>query len=420
MKSGFLALLLFVSLPAMAQQVQLTATIHGRPQQTEILPSSDHLTVVFIHENAAEFIVLNSDFQPVFEQHISDLGLTSGATYLGVSEEQSGWHLYYVHQENLLSVRVTKRGQREIMRLEGYSNANFSGSFSFNGTMHLLRLSAWENKLRLVKFRDGKQVFSETFRISMPDFVSRAQGQFVKMSESAHHMTDSFHPAKWYRFDDRLIFTLETGNATEIVEVDLLSSVVHERKVRWLPADPQTNSNTLGVGNYLIHSSSLPDFFSMEIMDLSSDVIAYSCEVSPEGINEGGTLIGWYGHRHQLFSEKADGLSSKQEISGWLTAVHSHQHLGLSVIPSERGYFLEAGGISFEEVRGSTGMILDRIFQRDFLGLELIIPGDQKHMSAPLVFSSLRHPGFVISSRWNAKQVSVARTRSGTIEIWQE
>lgn len=420
MKSGIFALLLLATIGLQAQQIQLSANIQGVPQKTEFLPFADHLTVVFVHDNAAEFIVLNQEFQPVFERTVYDLGLAPDATYLGVSEEDSGWHLYFLSRGSFLGVRVTKGGEQQIVRMEGYGNANFSGSFSFNGTMHLLRLSAWENELRLVKFRGGRQVYAETFQITNPDFVSRAEGQFVKMGEAAHNMTDSFFPAKWYRFEDRLIFTLESPGVTEIVEVDLLTSVVHERQVQWFAADLVANSNTLCVGNYLIHSSSLPDYFSMEIIDLTADVNAYSCEVTPEGLKEGGTLIGWYGNRHQLLSEGADGLFREDDYSRWLAAVHGHQHLGLSVNPSERGYLLEAGGISYEEIRGSTGMILDRMFQRDFLGLELIIPGDQEQMNAPLVFSSLRYPSSVTSGMWNGRRIGIARSTDGRIEMWQE
>lgn len=420
MKSGFLALLLLTSIGVRAQQIQLASNIQGTPQKTEFLPFADHLTVVFVHENAAEFIVLNQDFHPIFERTIYDLGLEPGATYLGISEEEAGWHLYFLSRGSFLGVRVSKAGDQQIVRMEGYGNANFSGSFSFNGTMHLLRLSAWENQLRLVKFRDGRQVYAETFQITTSDFVSRAEGEFVKMGESAHSMTDSFYPAKWYRFEDRLVFTLESPGMTEMVEVDLLTSVVHERQLPWSSMDGEAHSNTLCVGGYLIHANSLPDQFRMEIIDLNSDTQAYSCEVTSEGLKEGGTLIGWYGNRHQLLSEVEEGLVREDDYSRWLMSVYAHEHLGLSVTPSERGYSLEAGGISYEEVRGSTGMILDRMFQRDFLGLELLIPGDQDQMSAPLVFSSLRFPAPVVTGIWNGSRIGISRRPGGMIRMWQE
>lgn len=419
MKSGFFALLLLLCASVSAQQTQLASRIPGTPQQTEFLPFSDHLSVIFIHENAAEIIVMDRDFNPLFERAVYDLGLGPGAVYLGVSEEQTGWHLYFLSRGSLVGVKIPRGGDTRIVRMEGYGNANFSGSFSFNGTMHLLRMSGWDNELRLVKFRDGQQVFSETFPIATTDFVSRASGDFHKMGEESATLDESFHTAKWYRFGDRLVFTLDTDNATEMVEIDLLTSTVHERRFDW---EASSLSNSLCLGSYLIHCAKTTNQFSIDLYEMESEEHTYSCIIDQQnGIQESSANIGWYSNRHRMMADQgAEALVHIPDHYEWLESLASHTDIGISFAPSEQGFVLEAGALSSTEELGASGLVLDRHISQSTFSFELTIPGSEQDMMAPLVFSSLRYPGSVYSTQWLNGVVRIGRNEEGTMEFWWE
>lgn len=419
MKPGLFALFLLLCASTVAQQTQLASQIPGKPQQTEFLPFSDHLSVIFIHQNAAEIIVMDRDFNPLFERAVYDLGLAPGSAYLGVSEEQTGWHLYFLSRGSLVGVKIPRGGDTRIVRMEGYGNANFSGSFSFNGTMHLLRMSAWDNELRLVKFRDGQQVFSETFPIVTPDFVSRASGDFHKMGEESATLEESFHTAKWYRFGDRLVFTLDTDHATEMVEIDLLTSTVHERRFDW---EESSLSNSLCLGSYLIHCAKTADQFSINLYEMETEEHTYSCIIDQEnGIQESSANIGWYSNRHRMMADLGtDGLVHIQDHFEWLATLDSRTDIGISFAPSENGFIIEAGALSSTEELGASGLVLDRHISQSTFSFELTIPGSEQDMMAPLVFSSLRYPGRVYSTQWLNGVVRIGRHESGRMEFWWE
>lgn len=417
MKSGFFALFLLLCVAASAQQTQLASRIPGTPQTTEFLPFADHLSVIFIHENAAEIIVMDREFNPLFERVVYDLGLGPGATYLGVSEEAAGWHLYFLSRGSLVGVKIARGGDASIVRMQGYGNANFSGSFSFNGTMHLLRMSAWDNELRLVKFRDGQQVFSETFPISTPDFVARASGEFHKMGEQSATLEESFHKAKWYRFGDRLVFTLDTDNATEMVEIDLLTSTVHERRFDWEEA---SLSNSLCLGSYLIHCANTTGQFSIDLYEMESEEHSYSCIIDEQaGIQESSAHVGWYSNRHRMMADLDQaGLAHMPDYYEWLATLDAHHDIGISFVPSEHGFMIEAGALSSTEEIGASGLVLDRSISRSTFSFELTIPGSEQEMMAPLVFSSLRYPGKVYSAAWLNGVVRIGRNENGRLDFW--
>ncbi|MDP5172819.1 MAG: hypothetical protein NWR72_21450 [Bacteroidia bacterium] len=421
MKISFLTLLLLLIAPLAAQQTQIAAQVPGTPLHTEFLPFTDHLTVVFIHENAAEIMVLDPGYQPLYERAIPDLGLAPGARFLGVSEEPGTWHLYFLNRGSLVSIQIPRAGDLSTVRLEGFSNANFSGSFSFDGTMHLLRMSAWDNELRLVKFRDGRQVFSETFPLSTPNFVSRANGDFHKMSEEEPQLGDSYYAAKWYRFGDRLVFTLDGDGVTEMVEVDLLSSVVNETSYDWHHTDaPTQHSNSLCLGSYLAYCAWDSDQLQVNIYQMSTQELMLSCAADNlSGAREIFAAPGWSSTRHQMLTESpGSGIFSHMYADSWLEKLRPNDLTSISFIPLDEGWILEAGSLLRIAEYGATGMVVDEQFQKAFISFYLRVPAPESREVAPLVFSSLRHQGKVYAVDWQNRRLQLSRDPNGTIRVW--
>ncbi len=418
MKSIGLFLLLVASIGLQAQQPRIATSILGTPQQIEFLPFADHLTMVFVHSNAAEIITLDLQYQPVSERVVTDLGLASGAHYLGISEDRAGWHLYFHSRGDLVATFVPRAGEASISRIEGYGNANFSGSFTFNGTMHLLRMSVWDNELRLVKFREGRQVFSETFPITTPDFVSRANGSFHKITGEPTELADSYHPAKWYRFGDRLVFTLDGEGVTEVVEIDLLSSVVHERRYDWVSPAAGSRGNSLCLGSYLAHCAWNERELEIELRDMRSQetMLAYHLD-SHGGLQEVVAAKGWTTLRHEAIIDESGGI--RQHVSDpalWFESLASREFAAVSFRPVEGGtWVLDAGGVRSEGQRGITGMVIEQRHHNTFVTLSLKLPSSDQNELEPLAFSSLRVGGIARSFRWQDQRVQMLRSHDGML-----
>ncbi len=404
-----------------AQQVDIATHIHGEPQTTEFLPFADHLTVAFIHNNAAEILVLDRGFELISNQAVYDLGLSPGAQYLGMSEESTTWHLYFIQRGNLIGLQISRAGNPEVVKLEGFGNETFSGSFTFDGTMHLLRMSAWDNELRLVKFRDGRRVYSESFPIQIPNFVARAQGDFHKIEEGNIRMKDSWFPAKWYRFGDRLVFTLDEPGQTEMIDIDLLNSTVRERRFDWDTTHSSRVSNSLCMGTYLLHTHLQEDTFLLDMYETATQQQRLVCQVDPQtGITSSGLTSGWLLSNPILSPYRPNAETSyPPTIDEWLASLSGHGTLAIGVSSSEHGFLVQAGGISSSEEYGASGMIVDQQYRSTSLRFSLELPEGPDQLGAPVVFSSLRNPATVTSVIWQSQPVYVSHHPDGVFRIWR-
>ena len=420
-KPGFLVVLLSLLWAVAGFSQPFRSGLPGTPVHTEVLPFADHLTVAFLHPNAVEILVFDPGMRLRYEKTVPDLGLAPDARFLGLSEEDKGWHLYYQSQGSLVTVPVPMVGEPSVQRLEGYGNLSFNGSFSFNGTMHLIRMSAWDNEIRLVKFREGRQVFSESFPISFPRFVSRAGGSFQKMGEEAFDLSTSHPLAKWYRFGDRLVFTLDEAGATEMLELDLLSSVMTEHRFSW-EGLPALSSNSLCLGNYLSHVSREEAALRIRVVrfDPKIDIPIMHLLVTPEqGVTEELMAPGWSASQYQAYvAEPGQAPQLQQDRNAFFAELSGNPLTGLACLPQEQGWLIQAGSLEQLPTYGTTGMVVDEAYRMAWLSFQVKLAEGEDQQTYPLVFSSLRSDNQTFPFIWNGQRRMLSRDRQGRVEIW--
>ncbi len=419
MKGLFAALLSLLATAGFSQPFH--SALPGTPVHTEVLPFADHLTVAFIHANAVEILVFDPGMRIRYEKTVASLGLAPNARFLGLSEEETGWHLYYQSQGSLITVPVPMVGEPSVLRIEGYGNLSFNGSFSFNGTMHLLRMSAWDNEIRLVKFREGRQVFSESFPISFPQFVSRAGGSFQKMGDEAFDLSTSHPQAKWYRFGDRLVFTLDEGGSTEMLELDLLSSVMTEHRFSWGEA-PAGHANSLCLGAYLAHVSWGEAALQIQMVRFDAQVHApiLSLRVTPQqGVIEEMMAPGWSASQYQAHvAQPGQTPQFQQDRDAFFAELSRNPLTGLACLPQEQGWLIQAGSLEQLPTYGTTGMVVDEAYRMAYLSFQVKLAEGEDQQTYPLVFSSLRSDNQTFPFLWNGQRRMLSRDRQGRVEIW--
>ncbi len=201
-------------------------------------------TLLMKEGRSAHLWVLDANGGVAFTQDLTDLPLATdmalvGFTnapdqlqicYRGVSD--GAFYRYSVGKNGTIAAPRTSATARlaQISEADGYGA--YWGEFTYQGVLHVVRLPRRSHTVRLCRFEPNGVFTTREFELDRTDFFERVNYQLTPIAQDETLTAgDCYQPGKMYTLGSRLLLTLDVGDTTHIVDLDLNSMEKSEREL---------------------------------------------------------------------------------------------------------------------------------------------------------------------------------------------
>ena len=331
-------------------------------EQTKVLafPDEAGISLFFFDGKQAELFVLDQDLQ--LQSHHADIALPDDTRLeqLGFSNEASALHIYYEQDGEYQVLSVDKgsglASRARINLSEGRSHLH-AGAFTYEGILHIVRMSRGRNTLKICRFLSGGDFETREVSLAKPDFAAKANYRlWLVETDSPLELAQTYPAAKMYQREDRLILTLEEEEQTYVASLNLQDYQARESEVPAPLLDPTARHNSLLWQDHLIQFGISQDSLRLTISDIVSGrmLIDYAYGREDQMSLSGGPFVR---QRH------AQGSQSIPDLSAFLDECLNAPHLAIATVPrADETLNFAAGALRPERERGVSGIVVQERF----------------------------------------------------------
>ena len=360
----------------------------------------DGATLFFREGQQARILLLDAQLQVVRNLEVYDLPGEQEMELLGFTEDPTALHLVYRSwQADAYYVVSVDRydGQArahpiDMGRLRERTHV-YWGTFTYEGTLHILRMPRDSRTLRLCRFEGGSNFSIAEFSLDKADFLEKTQYALTRVDPAEDPQLGDTYPAgKMYHSGTHLYLTLEEPLTTYVVAIDLATGAKQEYNLPapgFVPQPGATISyknNSIILGQTLFQVAAGADSLKLHIRDLRTQAIVQAYQYGPED-------------RLDL----AQGPPQRQDDQGqgqplpdtrtFLAELQAAPFLALTAhAVADTALTLTLGAVRPVQVRGVTGMVLEERTQTTFI-TSLLHQGDYRPLApAALDMAVQRQP----------------------------
>ncbi|RMG60455.1 MAG: hypothetical protein D6722_20910, partial [Bacteroidetes bacterium] len=291
---------LFLALTAQAQDPYRPLVRVDMPlsEEAEVysFAGPDGATLFFREGSQARILLLDADLKVVRNLEVYDLPSQEEMELLGFTEAPEAIHLvyrswvadaYYVVTVDRYDGR-TQEHPISMGRLRERTHV-YWGTFTYEGTLHILRMPRDSRSLRLCRFEGGDNFNIEEFALEKEDFLEKTQYALTRIDpEEVPELGDTYPLGKMYHSGTNLYLTLEEPMSTYVVAIDLLNGEKEEFSLptpSFVPGPQQSISfktNSIILGHTLFQVAAGADSLKLYIRDLQSRELLQRYEYGPE------------------------------------------------------------------------------------------------------------------------------------------
>jgi hypothetical protein len=341
------------------------------------------LTLLFLESNQARLFLLNSQMQLERSYTFSNLPFGPNLEILGFTNRRDALHLYYRQQisDEYEVFTVQKAdGQTRNFRLDLREKKRHlhAGAFTYQGTLHIVRMPRNSQMIRLCKFEEGGQFSSEDIKLRRTDFGEKTNYQLMSISpDSSLEMSDTYFSGKMYQYGPFLYLSLDEKGSTYLVSIDLATKRQRETvfPAPTFAQEPESKSNSLLWQDLLMQIGTTPDSLKLHIRDLRSGALMAAYQYGREermDLTNGSML-----------TQSANGSTHAVPTTGeFLDLCAQAPHLAIAAqnLPDSLLVFV-AGAVRPVQERGVSGIVISERFetvwfesQFDLLSLSPALP----------------------------------------------
>lgn len=342
-------------------------------------------TLFFREGRQARILLLDADLRVVRNLEVYDLPGEAEMDLLGFTEDPAALHLVYRSwDEDAYYVVSVDRydGQArtqaiDMGRLRERTHV-YWGTFTYAGSLHILRMPRDSRTLRLCRFEGGSDFSTAEFTLDKADFLEKTGYALTRIDpDEGPELGDTYPAGKMYHSGNTLYLTLEEPLHTYVVAIDLLtgSKVEYNLPAPGFNLGPSQSisykSNSIVLGHTLFQVAAGADSLKLYIRDLPSQRIrqAYAYGVGDE-------IDLAFGPAQQ--TDESGQVAPLPHSRAYMEALLAAPYLALTATAlADTAVELLIGGVRPVQVRGVTGMVLEERTQATYISSRLHI-GDYR------------------------------------------
>lgn len=268
-----------LALPLLAQPVReltrlpTSGLIPG--SQAYAFSNERGVLLLFQTQQRAEVLHLDTALTLLHRFELTDLPPRDSVQRLGFTYRDGTLNIVYraFESDDIQVLRVLPDSARsELFRMdmsELFAGSTQWANFTYQGALHMIRLSRSGDQVRLCRFEGGRNFHAETFHLEQLRLDYTLQEQAIRIDSSNRHLLGkTYLPAKIYLQGNQLYFTLDRGSHTTVAQIDLDLSVKQEYRLSYPSSEGRSNSLLDGPNLYQL--SATPDSLYLRIHDLTS------------------------------------------------------------------------------------------------------------------------------------------------------
>lgn len=355
-----------LSLPAQVQPLTEISTELGSNAKAYSFTDDQGVTLLFQEKGQARIFLLDPEMQLRQSYTLDNLPKNPNLHPLGFTNKANALHFYYLDLSTgeYQAYSVSKRdGSSEQYRLDLRERRAHlhAGAFTYQGTLHIVRMPRNSNIIRVCKFEDGGQFETEEITLERIDFVEKVDYQLSTIHpDSTIELAHTWQAGKMYQYGPYLYLSLDEADQTYIVEVDLPSGRQAERSFPSPKLGDNPNhykSNSLLWQDLLIQFATSEDSLKVQIRDLRSGGImsqyAYGSDERVQ-ISSGKIL-------HQPLVGNLEVVNSTEEFLSYC-ADAPNVAVAARSLPDSLLIFV-AGAVRPVQERGLSGIVLSERYE---------------------------------------------------------
>lgn len=271
---GSLALLQAQQNPLLEIETQL-----GRNTKAYSFTDEQGVTLLFQERGQARIFLLDRNMQLRQSYTLSDLPQNPNLHPLGFTNQADALHFFYLDLRSgeYQAYSVSKQdGSADSYRVDLRERRAHlhAGAFTYQGTLHIVRMPRNSNVVRVCKFEDGGQFETEEITLKRTDFAEKVDYQLSTIHpDSTIELAHTWQAGKMYQYGPYLYLTLDEADQTYVVEVDLPGGRQSERSFASPKLGDNPNhykTNSLLWQDLLIQFATSEDSLKVQIRDLRS------------------------------------------------------------------------------------------------------------------------------------------------------
>lgn len=354
------------------------------------------ITLLFKEKTEARIFLLDTDFNLVNSFEVTDLPEEDEMYLLGFTNREDALHICYLsridYEYKVVSIQKNN-GYAEMHNLDaGRTRPEniYWGTFTHEGTLHILRMPKNSGMIRLSKFEGSKQFYTLEYPVKKSDFFEKTKYKLTRVNHDvANEISDTYPIGKMYVEEDRVYMTLEETDSTHIISLDLTSGQMDEMALispsfafsEDYVVSYKTNSLIYNGNLFQVAANQDSIKISIRSLDTQQQLQGYAygkfdeidiCQDSLIQITDSGEK--W-------------NLSNTEEL---LNLIDEAPHIALSIQPlSDTTVEMCVGGVKPTQTRGVSGIILEEKAQTTYFKSFLDI-NDFASVSPPSILAGRR------------------------------
>ncbi|MEO0900218.1 MAG: hypothetical protein AAFY71_27650 [Bacteroidota bacterium] len=237
----------------------------------------------------------------------------------------------------------------------------FWGTFTYEGSLHVVRIPRGTNKIRLCKFEGQTEFATQEYDVEEEDFLNAVRDNLTRIDlDNPPSLESTYLPGKLYQYGNQLYLSLDDKGATHVVHINLKTGEKEEFTLDAPTLAASAKSNSLIIGDVICQASANRDSLKISMIHMDTE-------------EEIGQYV--YGRKDDIDVRfdgpyKSEGLDPVVEITStdeYLFELNESSYIALGgemLIDSVME--LQIGGVEAEVITGVTGMVIEEKFSKTY------------------------------------------------------
>lgn len=311
-------------------------------------------------------------------------------------------HLGYTYQAGLLHLCLLDRttGQYHVLtiypdhgKLEQHlinmgrmrKDNVYWGTFSYEGSLHILRLPQGTETIRLCRFEGGETFSVKDFSVDQPAFLAAVSDEITRIDAEHPPTLDRVAPtAKLFHAAHDLYLSLDHAGKSYVIHINLLTQ---EKEEFTFPTGlPDARHNSCIHTDKLFQWAIRPDSLVLSIFDLSNQSLLRQYAYEPQELQ-----TFWLDTPRQSLNQQP--VETILDGHRYLTSLIDMPDLGVGVETLDSQHVkLTLGGIHVVEKKGIGGIVLDQSVTQLHATSLLTLPDFSLQSELPPTLANRRFP----------------------------
>lgn len=359
--------------------VRLPAEFTGNTE-VHAFPDANGLTLLFRQGNSVQLTVMDPQGRVIHRLSGASLPASSSLKPVGYANTPEALYVVYRDEStgDFLKYALPKAPSGETFAVarmaEPAGNDAYWGSFTVDGALHVLRLprTSASNALRICRFQPGGEFSAIEVPVTRKDFFKRARYEFTQVTDTSRLSPfTSYLPGKMYPSGNQLLLSVDAGDTTHFVSVNLLSG--DKREFEWIHSGfgrdggalrPDYRGATCLLGDRLWHLAFTGDSARLQVHDFSARRVLAEWRLARNG-------GGWWPEAR--FSEfRNDSLKAEYQDAASVWTGWPGKEFGLAVTQLPGGTLrVEGGLVTPNRIRGVSGVAIKEVANGNIFSVAL-------------------------------------------------